>query len=98
MEEALTLVNKLGGVSFATLLMVILWGSWKGIWRWGKDFDALEIRLRTERAVILDDRDWWRNIAVRATGLAETQGQLLKVTSHVDEINRELLDDRERKP
>ncbi len=81
MEEILSLVNKLGGVSFATLLAVILWGSWKRIWVWGKDCDreiaAIRARHAEEKAEWKEGLTFWRDIGVRATGLAETQGHIL---------------------
>lgn len=93
MEEILALANKLGGVSFATLLLFILYGSWKHIWLWGKDVEAAiakeEARVIREKQAIYEDRDFWRNIAIRATGLAEVQGQILRVkeTGKLDDVN-----------
>lgn len=97
MDELLTLANKLGGVSFATLLLLILYGSWKHVWMWGRDVDALERRHQADMKSITDDRDWWRNVATRATGIAETQGQLLRVKEtktnrEIDDLNRRLIE------
>jgi hypothetical protein len=36
MDEVLTLAQKLGGVSFATLMVFILIGSYLDVWVWGK--------------------------------------------------------------
>jgi hypothetical protein len=43
--DVFTFINKIGGASFATLLVVILWGSWRDIWCWGKDKRAAETSL-----------------------------------------------------
>jgi hypothetical protein len=52
------------------------------MWRWGSEFIDQEARFALEKKSMMDDRDWWREVAVRATGLAETQGaHLLKVAS-----------------
>ncbi len=92
MEEILALVNKLGGVSFATLLAVILWGNWKGIWGWGKDYDremaAMLLRHVNEKAEWQEGLNFWRDIAIRATGLAQTQGQILKETGKAEELHK----------
>lgn len=95
MDDILTLANKLGGVSFATLLLVILYGSWRHVWVWGRDVAALEAKHEAEKRVLTDDRDWWRNLAVRATGIAETQGQLLRTRGGAPEVsdrNRRLVE------
>lgn len=94
-EEILTLANKLGGVSFATLLLIILYGSWRHVWVWERDVAKLEKQLNAEKQVLIEERDWWRNLAIRATGLAEVQGQLLqvreaKVSREVSDLNRQL--------
>ena len=41
LEAIISMVGKLGGASFATLLAVILWGSWKNVWVWSRDVDKL---------------------------------------------------------
>lgn len=77
--ELFTLINKVGGVSFATLLLIILWGSWRGVWVWGKDKIAAEALL-LERIKRADEvADFWRGIAMKATGIAEIQGRVLRV-------------------
>lgn len=97
MEEIITLANRIGGVSFATLLIVILYGSWKHVWVWGRDVEDMKARHQSEKQAIIDDRDWWRDVATRATGIAETQGQLLrvketKVNREIDDLNRRLIE------
>lgn len=74
MEEFLTLVNRLGGASFATLLLLILWGSWKEIWTWNRDVTKLTDRYEKLLAKEREEKEWWRTIAMRATGIAELQG------------------------
>jgi hypothetical protein len=82
LDDVMLIANKLGGVSFATLLLMILYGSKVRIWRWGSDFTDQAAQAEADKKALRDDRDWWRSIAVRATGLAEAQGEhLLRVTS-----------------
>lgn len=97
MEEFITIANKLGGVSFATLLLIILAGSWKGVWVWGRDFAAAEARYKADLQRVQSESNWWRDLAVRATGIAEVQGHVLRVKENkeraqVDDANRRLLD------
>jgi hypothetical protein len=93
LTTVLTLINKLSGVSFATLVVTILWGNRKRYWRWGVDFEELEARVTKEKQGILADRDWWRNIALRATGIAETHARLLnEEVVIVNEANKSILE------
>jgi hypothetical protein len=89
--EVLAIANKLAGATLATLLVIILFGSWKKVWVWGRELTDCDARYSAEKKVIADDRDWWRNVAVRATGLAETQGQILKEVGKVDDRNKGLI-------
>ncbi len=73
-DDALAIVNKLGGASFATLLLLILWGSWKEVWTWTREITKLIERYEMLLARERDEKEWWRNIAMRATGIAEMQG------------------------
>lgn len=90
MEEFLVLANKLAGASLATLLFLILVGSRLRIWRWNQDFleqedrhvremeqekeDRIEERNRLEQ-----ERDWWREQALKGMHIAETQATVLRV-------------------
>lgn len=97
--DLFTFLNKIGGASFATLLVIILWGSWRGIWVWGKDKTASETALLERVKRTENDRDWWRDIALRTTGIAEIQGRVLRTTvgraddsaATVDGVNKRLL-------
>lgn len=97
--DMFTFINRIGGASFATLLVVILWGSWRGIWVWGKDKTASETALLERCKRTEEDRDWWRGVALKATGIAEIQGRVLRVTvgreddsaAAVDGANKRLL-------
>lgn len=97
--DMFTFINKLGGASFATLLVIILWGSWREVWCWVKDKRASEAALLDRVKRTEEDRDWWRGIALKATGIAEVQGRVLRVTvgggdgsaTAVDDANRKLL-------
>lgn len=57
----------------------ILWGSYKEIWVWNKDVKKLteryEALLEKERV----EKEWWRTLAMRATGIAEMQGSVASV-------------------
>jgi hypothetical protein len=103
-EELAKLANMLGGAGFATLLFIILVGSYKDIWCWSRDRRAIETRDDAEKQELLDRMEaevrlaneqveFWRHIALRNTGLLETQTeQLLQVASQVGAVNRKLLD------
>jgi hypothetical protein len=60
MPEAIALAQKLGGVGFPTLLVLILIGSYYQVWVWGRELRKME-----------ESRDKWESIAFQATGLAE---------------------------
>ena len=60
MEEILGIVNKLSGVSFATLLAVVLFAQWKDYWGWSRDRKAVE-----------HDRDEWKALALENLGIAK---------------------------
>lgn len=63
MNETVTLLdlaNKLGGASFATLLILILIGSYKQIWVWGYQLQRMEQESRE-----------WKAMAMQGLGMAE---------------------------
>lgn len=72
----MVLANKLGGASFATLLLLILWASWKNLWTWSRDVDKVTARYEELLTKERDEKEWWRTIAMRATGIAEMQGSV----------------------
>jgi hypothetical protein len=102
-DEAAKIVNTLGGASFATLLVIILAGNKARIWRWGQDFLELEARHAAEKAEITERAEaearlrdeqitFWRDVALRNTGILETQTeQLMHVATQVGAVNRKLL-------
>lgn len=102
-EAIVKIANLLGGVSFATLLLFVLVGNKMRIWRWGEDFKELEARLHAERDDVLERMAaenrlvseqvvFWRDIALRNTGLLETQTeQLMQVATQVGAVNKRLL-------
>lgn len=67
MTEVLDLAQKLGGVGFGALLVVILYGSYKGVWVWGRQLTAMEA-----------SRDFWQSAALKSLGIAETSVGLVK--------------------
>lgn len=58
--EAFTDFVKVLGLPLA-LTAVVLWTGAKGVWRWGNAYDELR-----------EDRDYWRELALKGTDLAET--------------------------
>jgi hypothetical protein len=102
-DAVVKLANLLGGVSFATLLVIVLVGNKMRVWRWGEDFKELEARLNAEREDVeermaaenrlaAEQVVFWRDIALRNTGLLETQAeQLMQVATQVGAVNKKLL-------
>ncbi len=102
-DEAAKIANMLGGVSFATLLVIILAGNKYRIWRWGQDLVELEARHAAEKseyteraeaeAKLLNEQiTFWRDVALRNTGILESQTeQLMHVATQVGVVNRKLL-------
>lgn len=102
-DEAAKIANLLGGVSFATLLVIVLVGNKLRIWRWGEDLRELEARHAadkgeyTERAeaearLLNEQITFWRDVALRNTGILESQTeQLMKVATQVGAVNRKIL-------
>ncbi len=80
MDEFIALVNKLGGASFATLLLLILYGSWKNIWVWSRDVAKVTERYEALLHHEIEEKEFWRNIALRVTGIAEASAVLVKKT------------------
>jgi len=102
-DEAAKIANTLGGVSFATLLVIVLIGNKLRIWRWGQDLIDLEARCTTDKADYTERAEaearllneqivFWRDVALRNTGILETQTeQLMHVATQVGAVNRKLL-------
>jgi hypothetical protein len=102
-DEAAKIANTLGGVSFATLLVIVLIGNKIRIWRWGQDFVEQEARhvaaladcterAAAEHAILSEQIVFWRQVALRNTGILETQTeQLMTVATQVGAVNRKLL-------
>ncbi len=102
-DEAAKIANLLGGVSFATLLVLVLLGNKFRIWRWGQDYVELEARAAAEKADYTERAEaearllneqivFWRDVALRNTGILETQTeQLMHVATQVGAVNRKLL-------
>ncbi len=67
MGEVLDIAQKLGSVGFPTLLVAILYGSYRGVWCWG--YQLREAKDASER---------WQAMALRAAGLAETSLTITK--------------------
>lgn len=91
----IAVANKLASLGLATLLILVLIGNKLRIWRWGVDFDELVARHKEEKAEILQREKYWKTLTERFLGLAESQGQLLRVReaeiARIDEANKGLL-------
>ncbi len=78
MSEILDLAKGLSNLGFPTLMVIILYGSYRGWWVWGrvnvdmKD-DYVDRLLKMETS-----RDKWQAMALRATGLAEETVSIVK--------------------
>lgn len=95
MEELFTLANKLGGLSFATLLVLILYGSWRDIWRWGKDYRALqaekdEMEADYERRLADIDTAYSARIARMENSIDKWQNVAMIATGVSETVTREL--------
>jgi len=102
-EDAAKIANTLGSVSFATLLVFVLVGNKLRIWRWGQDLVELEARhgaaladcterWEAESKLLNEQIVFWRDVALRNTGILETQTeQLMHVATQVGAVNRKLL-------
>jgi hypothetical protein len=67
MDEIIGIAQKLSSAGLATLLLVIIIGSYKGIWCWGYQLRKAE-----------SDGEEWKRMALRAAGLAETSVSIAK--------------------
>lgn len=67
MKEALDFAQKLSGLGFGTFLFIVLYGSYKGIWVWGRQLARAE-----------QDLAEWKAMALQAAGLAETTANIVK--------------------
>lgn len=102
-EDAAKIANLLSGATLATLLVLVLVGNKLRIWRWGQDLVELEARCARERSeyaermeaenrLLNDQIVFWRDVALRNTGILETQTeQLMKVATQVGAVNRKIL-------
>ena len=78
MTDLVSLAKELSSVGFPTLMVAILYGSYRGWWVWGRTL--LEMRddyiQRLSKAEQAGDR--WQAMALRATGLAEDSVAITK--------------------
>jgi hypothetical protein len=61
------LVQKLSGASLATMLILILIGSYKEVWCWGSQLKKAE-----------EESAQWKAMALQAAGIAETSVNIAK--------------------
>lgn len=89
-DAVFTLLNKLSGVGFGTLLAIIIYGSWKNVWVWSRDVDKLTANYEKLLAKAEEQSKWWQDVAVRATGIAEMQGNVAR------ELAKKTTDDKDK--
>lgn len=53
MTEALELVRELSTVGFPTLLLLILYGSYKGVWVWGRQLQEKSLECEQWKTAFL---------------------------------------------
>ncbi len=102
-DEAAKIANVLSGATLATLLVLVLVGNKFRIWRWGQDLVELEARCSTDKADYVERAEaearllneqivFWRDVALRNTGILESQTeQLMHVATQVGAVNKRLL-------
>jgi hypothetical protein len=90
-EELITVANRLSAAGLVTLLILVLFGNWMRIWRWGSDFTDLQTRYQKDREELIEEKNYWKHISERLIGLSETQGELLRVHDQINQANRGLL-------
>ena len=71
MADVLTLARDLSGASFAVLVFLVLFASWKDLWCWSRDREAMKQERDAVRAALEDDRNAWKRVALNNTGLVE---------------------------
>lgn len=71
MAELLAIASQLGGVGFPTLLVGIIWGSYKGWWKWGKDYVDLETKYEARLLKSEISSNKWEAMALEAAGLVD---------------------------
>lgn len=67
MVEFIEFAQQLSGLGFGTLLVLILYGSYKGMWVWGTQLQKIEA-----------DRDQWKEMALELAGVAEKSVSIAK--------------------
>lgn len=71
MSDILALAKELTNIGFPTLMVAILYGSFKGWWIWGKVYEAMRVDYMERLSKAEASRDKWQTMALRATGIAE---------------------------
>jgi hypothetical protein len=68
----LELAKTLSAIGFGTLMVLVLIGSYFGIWVWGKDYRQQVAEAKAREDIANARADKWEAIALRATGVVET--------------------------
>lgn len=63
MNEAVEAINKLAAGGLATLLIAILVAGWKGIWIFGKHYEAMVKEKDAQIAYERAEKEQWRKLA-----------------------------------
>lgn len=71
MEEAISLMQKLGGVGFGTLLALILYGGYAKIWVWGSQYAEMKADYESRLAQVYEEKRQWQAATRDAAGLAQ---------------------------
>jgi hypothetical protein len=77
-DEILRLVQALSGLTVTGLLFVILITGYKGYWIWAALAIKTEQRLEAQIELERKDKNEWKALALKVTGLAEATVDLAK--------------------
>lgn len=77
-DEALRVAQALSGLTITTLLFLVLETGRRGIWVWGAHAAKAEQRLEAQIELERRDKNEWKALALKVTGLAEGAVDLAK--------------------
>ncbi len=78
MTEAIELAQKLSSVGFPTLLVIMLFGSYFGVWVWGRFHRETVAQYEARLAKAEASAERWQDMALRGAGLAENLGTIAR--------------------
>jgi hypothetical protein len=68
-ETLMTLAETTKNLTIAAVLVIIIWGGYKGVWVWGWSHKERVRELLNRVAELETDRDEWKNLAISNMGL-----------------------------